>query len=193
MTRISYGSVTPYSVDALLVEMNETSIYTSAYIYCNGQSSGNLANNSTGQTSTSVVTFSGLTPNTTYTLSWSATTAAGSTGSGSTTFTTLPPPRPSNFSWYNSKVSGSSFNISASEWNAFCIRINDFRYYKNLSDYPFTYVYTGNTFTASHYNEVRSAISDMSPNTSVPPYRYSGDIIYANDINNLVSSLNSIT
>lgn len=102
--------------------------------------------------------------------------------------------RPSNWSWATSKVAGSTFNITATEWNNFCTRINEFRRYKlGLgNDYTFTTAYKGNAFTAAMYNQARNAINVMNPSTSIPVYRNKGDTIYASDINRLRDSLNSI-
>lgn len=100
-------------------------------------------------------------------------------------------PRPSSWSWYSNKYSGGYFNITAGEWNAFCIRINEFREYKGLSQYPFTYALSGRPVTATQYNEARNAINVM--NTNIPVYRNSGDIIYASDLNHLMIGLNGVT
>lgn len=189
MTRISYGSVTHNSVYALLVEMNPDSTYTEAYISCNGQTSGNLAP-SRGSTTSYGWSFYGLSPSTTYTLSWSARTGAGSTASGSTTFTTQPPPRPSNWSWDISIYSGGTFNLTASQWNQFCSRINEFRRYKNLGNYGFTNAVQGTTVYAWQINNAINAIRDM--NSNVPPTQSSGGYANAYIISNLTTALNNV-
>jgi hypothetical protein len=85
--------------------------------------------------------------------------------------------RPTNWAWTTSFVSGGSMTyysakkytvLPASEWNNFTTRINDFRSYKGLSNYSFTTVSAGTTFTATIYNQARNAINDMSPSTTVP-------------------------
>lgn len=154
-------------------------------------------------------TFSGLNPGTTYTIeggaytnSWysvdSKVVTTNSSGGGGTDpgpDPWEPPPdptpvRPSNFYWTWAKNSGGSFYITASEWNALCAKVNEFRDYKGLSYYPLSYAYSGYAFSNSYYNEVRSALSGMTSN--IPPWRYTSDLIYASDINQLVNAVNSI-
>lgn len=103
------------------------------------------------------------------------------------------PTRPRDWEWYIGKYSGYSFNITASEWNAFFDKINEFRSYKGLSYYSYTRAYWGYNFTASQYNEARNAIAAMNPWTSIPSYRSRGETIYASDINSLRDSLNSVS
>lgn len=93
MARISYGSVTHNSAYVVVVELNTSSTYTDVYVSCNGQTSPNLAPSS-GSSSSYGWTITGLSPNTTYTVSFSLRTIVGSTGSGSTTITTTSPPTP---------------------------------------------------------------------------------------------------
>ena len=100
--------------------------------------------------------------------------------------------RPSDWSWYTSKVSGSTVNITAQEWNSFCTKINQFRQYKNFSEYSFTTVYTGGTITAAQANQARSAIASMTPPTSLPSNAVTGQPINASFFNGLRNSLNSI-
>ena len=100
--------------------------------------------------------------------------------------------RPPNWEWHTPKISGNTFSLTANEWNSFCTKINQFRQYKNKSTYNFTTATSGGDFYAYMFNEARNAINEMSPPTSVPSIKYSGDIIYANDLNRLRDSLNSI-
>jgi len=138
-------------------------------------------------------TWTGLSPSTTYYANVRAYTSGGGWSNWSNyDFATTPKGKPSSFSWYTTKSSGGNFNLTASEWNDLCTKINDFRSYRNLSDYTFTRAYSGNSFTATQYNEARNAINVMNPSTSIPIYRNSGEIIYASDINGLRDSLNSI-
>ena len=183
--------------------------YTTLRIYCYNSSfvvigswdarSGGGSGQTTGTYRSGTATFNGLTPGTTYYFSaelvYSGSTervpssgyySAMTTGTAST-------PRPSNFSWTYTKSSGSSFNLYAFEWNNFFARINEFRTYKNLSTYSFTTAVSSYDFYAYMYNQAITAISAMSPSVSLPPTRNSGNIIYAANINQLVSSLNSIT
>ena len=101
--------------------------------------------------------------------------------------------RPINFVWNTPKISGDpTTNLLASEWNALCAKINEFRQYKSLSNYSFTNVTSGGIFYASLFNEVRNNIYDISPPISPPTTKSPGNIIYASDINLLKDSLNSI-
>ncbi|MDO4562217.1 MAG: hypothetical protein Q4C12_00125 [Clostridia bacterium] len=100
--------------------------------------------------------------------------------------------RPSDFYWTYSKISGNSFNLTASEWNSFTSRINEFREYCGLSAYSFTTAYTGNDFTASIYRQARTAIQAIDGYGTYIPYVSSGDDITADMMNVLVSELNAI-
>lgn len=81
--------------------------------------------------------------------------------------------RPNNWSW-SSLTSSIHFSatyldngirkgniVNASEWNNFCIRINDFRKYKGLSAYSFTSVSSKQALTPAIYNEAVTAIGAM--------------------------------
>ena len=100
--------------------------------------------------------------------------------------------RPSDFRWTYPKTSGGNFNLTASEWNSFTSKINEFRDYCNLSTYIFTTAYTGNTFTAAMYRQARTAIQAIDGYGTYIPYVYSGDDITADMMNILVSELNNI-
>ena len=100
--------------------------------------------------------------------------------------------RPSNFSWTYTKTSGGNFNLTASEWNSFTSRINEFRDYCDLSSYSFTTAYSGNSFTAAMYRQARTAIQAIDGYGTYIPYVSSGDEITAYMMNVLVSELNAI-
>lgn len=102
--------------------------------------------------------------------------------------------RPREFSWTYSKTSGSNFKLTASEWNDFCKRINDFRRYKNpkLGDVSFSSATDGQDFRAAQFNQARDAISAISPNTSPPAQQSKDGIVYASLLNSIVTSLNSV-
>ncbi len=145
-------------------------------------------------TSQSYAYLGGLSPNTVYYAQVRAYSSSGGWSDWSNeTIARTSKARPSDFYWTYAKNSGGSFTLTSSEWNSLCARCNDFRYYKEQSNYPFTYAYTGSIVTASMYNEVRNAINSMNPWTSIPAYRSAGDVIYAGDINRLRDSLNSIS
>lgn len=142
------------------------------------------------------IDFTGLNSNTGYSFTAEVNYTSGGVWYvsylGPTTFyTTLA--RPSNFSWTYTKVSGNTFIVTANEWNAFTTRINEFRAYKSLSNFSFTTAYTGNNITADIFNEVRLSISSIPGSGSVPNIAYTGNIIYASDLNALVSALNAVT
>lgn len=94
--------------------------------------------------------------------------------------------------WY--KYSGNNFDITASEWNDFCARINLFRRYKspNLGNASFTSAVRGNNFRATQFNQAVGAIRDMSPRTYPPSEKSTGNNVIASDINLLQISLNSV-
>ncbi|OXS77968.1 fibronectin type III domain-containing protein [Domibacillus enclensis] len=99
---------------------------------------------------------------------------------------------PTAFNWTYAKVQGGEYNLKAQEWNALGSKINQFREYKGLSNYPFSTAYVNAIFYASYYNEVRAAINDMGPVTSIPAIRYAGDDVTAAVLNRLRDSLNSL-
>lgn len=149
-----------------------------------------------------VQTFAGLSPNTSYSF-YAEATPTGSTmrripDSGFDVFTTSPA-RPSNFSWTYAKSAGDMYNLTYAEWDAFLTKINVFRQYKGLTTITFnrslssgaisTYVVP----TASSFNTAINAIDAMSPSITTPAYVSSGDIITAYQLNRMRDALNSIT
>ena len=147
------------------------------------------------ESSSSQFTVTGLNPNTTYDFYAEAKWDGVWYEVGGVFVTTLPEPitRPNNWSWFTTKTQGSDFKLTASEWNSFTTRINDFRNYKNQGAYSFTNAITGNKFLASIFNEARSAINAMNPPTSVPSSVSAGDDVTAFGLNRLRDSLNSIS
>ena len=103
--------------------------------------------------------------------------------------------RPENWTWTTAKISGNTFNVTATEWNNFCARINAFRAYKSPTLYPavsFTSAVSGQPATATQINQARTAINAMSPPTAVPSAVTSGGNCLPSTINGLSQSLNSI-
>ena len=96
--------------------------------------------------------------------------------------------RPSNFYW--SGVSSGSRLISASEWNRFTDKINDFNRFKGRSTYSFTRASSGNRFFAYMFNEARNQISNMT-SVSVST-KSTGEVIRASDFIALETALNRI-
>jgi hypothetical protein len=97
--------------------------------------------------------------------------------------------RPQN--WFWSGVSSGAEMVSASQWNSFTQRINEFRAYKGLAAYPINTAFSGNPITALAFNQALIAISAMT-NVGLTN-RVSGEIIYAGYFTTLSNALNSIT
>ena len=102
------------------------------------------------------------------------------------------PERPADWSWESTIRSGKPIAITASEWNAFTTRINEFREYAGLSSYSFTTVSSGTPISYWIVNQARTAISEISGHGSLPSAAVSGGKIYASFFNSLASALNSV-
>ena len=101
--------------------------------------------------------------------------------------------RPDSWAWHTVKVAGQPILLTAQEWNSFCIKINQFRQYKSLSNYSFSTATKGEIITASIINQAINAISPMSPSTKPPAIATAGKTeITASFLNTLSSSLNSL-
>lgn len=122
--------------------------------------------------STGTFTRDGLTENTLYSLSAETVYNGDTSTRTSINFTTPANPRPSNWTWstnftstFNTvKVNSTTYNsyiMPSSEWNNFTQRINEFRIYKNLTNYTFTTVSSGTTFTSTIMNQAINAINDL--------------------------------
>lgn len=128
---------------------------------------------------------------------WARSTASDSyryypAGSATVTVTSATVARPANWNWTNSFVSGQNINITATEWNNFCSRINEFRRYRGYGNYSFTVVSRNQDMRASVANEARAAIQGISGYGAYIPYIYSGNNISVSYFNTLRSELNSI-
>lgn len=154
-----------------------------------GETSSDLGYGSNNYSYTHI--FTNLQPNTWYTFNATIRNNNNQYWYPSRELKTNAPPRPSNFSWNISIVQGQSFNMTASEWNRFLTRVNEFRVYKGYNNASFNYAIQGNTAYASQYNEARNAIAVLS--ASVPPVRSSTNDVLASDVNQLVTALNSTT
>jgi hypothetical protein len=138
--------------------------------------------------------FSGLSPSTPYTIRIKV-SGSGYLDSNINTYTatTLAANvRPSNWAWQSTIVQGGVIGITASEWNAFCARINSFRSYKSLSTITFTNVSSGMTINSAYMNQARDAINQCSPSISAPSYVSQYTTITASLFNGLKNSINSI-
>ena len=87
-------------------------------------------------------------------------------------------------------MQGNNVVLTASEWNSFTSKINEFRRWKGLSNASFTTAVTGNIITASIYNEARAAIEAITGNSISSVSK--GSFLTASCLNTLVSQLNSI-
>lgn len=104
--------------------------------------------------------------------------------------------RPQNWYWQSTVAKGSSFGLTASEWNGFISRVQEFAKYKGTS-LSNTYISNGRAskgskMLASQANSVRSLVNQLSPPTQVPSAVNSGNPITASFVNGLKNSLNSI-
>ena len=184
---------------------------TSIIFFVNGISAGDqirfivlLTSNTNDRTIADVQTSAGatmtmwyndrLTPGTSYTCNCRI---EGQDWMGSRTFTTPAATpsvtRPSNWSWWSTISSGSTVAITASEWNSFCSRINEFREYKGLTEYYFTSAYKGNPITAAMANQLVYAIDAIPGHGTLPGVVSSGSKMYASFFITLRNALNAIT
>lgn len=149
-------------------------------------------------TSTSYTTFSGLKPDTKYTVEYEIIFSSTKEGlldqavyGSKTVYTEAVAIE--HFAWDTAKTSGNSFNVTASEWNRLIDKITEVYTYlgwPNYQDtYPITKVTSGSIFYAKRFNEVREAIGNLY-STGIST-KSKGDKITAADLNQLVTSLNA--
>lgn len=100
--------------------------------------------------------------------------------------------RPSNWSWSGGLVKGSPIELSASEWNNFLNRINEFRVYKGLANYSFTSAVSGQPMAAAQVNQARTAINGISGHGTLPTAVVLGKEVAASFFIQLASALNAI-
>lgn len=84
--------------------------------------------------------------------------------------------------------------LSVAEWNMFCMRINEFRYYKGLEKYSFETVSENFELSAQRFNAAVNAVKDMSGyiTEEIPNAVVSGAFIYRSDLDGLAAAINSI-
>ena len=140
--------------------------------------------------STLYQTFKGLKPETRYAYNFKINNI---TRLSRAKYFNTPSNRPSNWSWWSTVSFGSSISISASEWNAFCKRINAFRDYKGVSSYSFITVSSGTKISAAIVNQARTAINGISGHGTLPSAATTGGTITASFFNKLASALNSVS
>lgn len=141
------------------------------------------------------VTFVNLTPNATYNIRATVTRNAtmytyNRTLTGGNMEVIYEIARPDNWEWNTPKSSGNLFSMSATEWNAFATRINQFREYKGWGKYEFTNAQPGGYFYFQMFNETKAAIDAMA--TTGVGTVMKGSYVSANDLNILRNTLNVI-
>ena len=147
-----------------------------------------------GQSSGGAYSFTGLSSSTTYTVRADITYSGGSVSlTAYVTTSASASTRPSNWNWSSTISSGSQIRLSAAEWNSFCTRINAFRNYKGLSNYSFTYVYSGGQIQAAHVNQARTAIDAISGRGTLPGTVSVGASIQAYHYTQLRTALNAVS
>lgn len=108
--------------------------------------------------------------------------------------------RPANWEW-TTDISPTSYvpmdsegfhPVTATEWNNFTNRINEFRTYTGYSNYSFTSVSKGQAFTPSIYNQAVEAIKGISGYGSYLSTISSGTILTADLFLSLRNELNAI-
>jgi hypothetical protein len=128
-------------------------------------------------------TVTGLTPGTAYAANvahWQTSPTVDGDNSyilmGAQTITTdATGSRPSDWSWQNIAAGvpipiymEKLAPVSAGEWNSFCARINEFRAYKSMSNYAFTTLTAGTSFSVAIVNEAITAINAISGAGTTP-------------------------
>lgn len=102
--------------------------------------------------------------------------------------------RPLNFTFSNSIApEADTTTLTASEWNSFCARVNDFRQYKGLSTVSFTQAFSGGIMTAAIMAQPWDAINAISGHGTMPTRPEQGETIYASYFHSLADALNSIS
>ena len=196
ITDVTFSSVSA-KVEGLHTDYNQT-LRTISWEAREGSitvstASGNIPNQAS---ESSVFTMSGLSPSTEYAIMC---TIDNIHNYGSVTLGTDPvktksapgPVRPNNWTWSPSIVKGMPVNISASHWNSFTNRINQFRVYKGLSNYSFTLAVSNTAITAAIVNQAITAINGLSAHYSQPLVS-KGDPLTADLFNSLRDLLNVI-
>lgn len=123
---------------------------------------------------------SGLEPSTSYTAnvyySTNTTSPENFVMGAQTIVTKAASGRPSDWVWTTNIAQGLSVPqyegilapITAQEWNAFGLKVNDFRRYQGLADYTFTTVTQGGAMTAAIIGEGIAAIDELSDHGALP-------------------------
>lgn len=108
--------------------------------------------------------------------------------------------RPNDWEW-TTKISSTAYvpmdslgfhPVTATEWNNFTKRINEFRAYTGYSDYSFSIVSRGQEFTPTIYNQAVNAIKGISGYGSYLSTISKGTELTANLLLSLRDELNAI-
>lgn len=196
----AYGTMSHISstVSSIVVSVSFISGATSYTMVCRLTNPPYTVIDTLKFTTTGNKTVSGLAANTSYTFNYYGENISG-TGpympTGLVASTTSG--RPSNWEWasVSSMAAGRAVQLSAREMNDFMQRVNEFRAYKGMGAYPgFTTLYTGNSITRVHTNNLISAVGAMNPPIAVPALVSTGTKvpIMASTYLALRNSLNSI-
>lgn len=101
--------------------------------------------------------------------------------------------RPNSFSFSSAIQSGAATTtLTASAWNNFQDRINDFESYQGVSETNFDEVDPGDKMTASILGAAWTAINNLSGHGTMPTRPSQGSIIYASWFHDLADALNEI-
>ncbi len=101
--------------------------------------------------------------------------------------------RPNNFTFPSSVRSGAATTtLTASKWNDFQDRINEFQAYKGVTETSFYDVDSGDAMTASLMRKAWDAINGISGHGTMPTRPTAGATIYASWFHDLADALNEI-
>lgn len=141
-------------------------------------------------------TATGSTMSKSYTLStgeYAANVQVNSAGWLGGIWFTIGEDRPQNWTWTGIYQGAPISNLTYTQWNGFCNRINAFRKYKSIYEYSFTTVASGTKITAAIVNEAWYAINGISGHGTLPSLVSVGDKITASFFTQLATALNAIS
>lgn len=192
---ITLNSVTQPTIGVGTVNLSYTvsnasgATYTAYYI----QTGGSSWSSKTSSSSTTCQ-ITGLTVGVEYKFYVHVENDDGQARDSNTITKTIGSNRPSDWAWTNVHSAGSKCTtLTATEWNSFMSRINEFRVYKGLSNYSFTTVSKGDTFTADIFNAAKTAISEISGHGDMPTSATAGGTVYWTRIDALRTALNAVS
>lgn len=185
-------SVTSKTSSSITVSISNCSDFS--YFKYSIQFGGTTIDDSGSYVTSKTYTFTGLAPNTSYNIfcNYSTNSSYTSHPTLGITVVTEKSLRPADFEWTYAKAKGRTFNLTATEWNNFTARINEFRVYKGLSNYSFTTAVKGARFTAAMYKQATVAIQGIPGYGAYIPNAEPGDIVTAYHLNQIRDELNAI-